>query len=184
MFSLRTSTPRALLVRRIHHSSRVAAVASRAPRDAATPIDYTMKIMAAANAGKFGNGLHYAARMKEAKVSPNISVYNALLGLAASENSWLFSWAIFDDMLQLGIQPTATSFAHLIQVPNIGYVLASHPNRFSSRHNINDRKKTSGMQSRKCMIWGSSQISQRTPPLLTVLSSKATLRWPCTTYSR
>ncbi|KAF8894891.1 hypothetical protein CPB84DRAFT_1682582 [Gymnopilus junonius] len=70
--------------------------------------------MAAANSGRFAESLQAAARMKAAQVPPDTSTYNALLSLAARHASWLFSWAIVDDMLKVGFRPTQTTFAHLI----------------------------------------------------------------------
>lgn len=75
-----------------------------------------MKIMASANEGRSNNALHYCARMKVARVAPSISVYNALMSLAARDQAWIFAWAIFDDMILAGVDPTATTFTHLIQV--------------------------------------------------------------------
>ncbi|KAH9485324.1 Mitochondrial group I intron splicing factor CCM1 [Psilocybe cubensis] len=73
-----------------------------------------MQIMAAANQNRFSACLEAAAKMKAAGLRPDASIYNALMGLAARSDSWLFSWAIVDDMMKLGIEPTATTFAHLI----------------------------------------------------------------------
>jgi pentatricopeptide repeat protein len=81
-----------------------------------------MKIMASANEGRFNNALHYCARMKVARVTPSISIYNALMSLAARDQTWLFAWAIFDDMIQSGIEPTTTTFTHLIQVLCLEYL--------------------------------------------------------------
>jgi pentatricopeptide repeat protein len=54
--------------------------------------------------------------MKIACFAPSISIYNALMNLAARDQAWLFAWAIFDDMLHSGHEPTTTTIAHLIQV--------------------------------------------------------------------
>lgn len=72
--------------------------------------------MAAANSGRFADSLQAAARMKAAQIPPDMSTYDALISLAAHHASWLFSWAILDDMLKVGFQPTPTTFAHLINV--------------------------------------------------------------------
>ncbi|KAF8967814.1 hypothetical protein BDZ97DRAFT_1801393 [Flammula alnicola] len=80
-----------------------------------TPTDYTVRIMAASNSGRFADCLHLAARMKSDGLVPDASIYNALMSLAARDRSWLFAWAIFDDMLLAGIQPTSATFTHLIQ---------------------------------------------------------------------
>lgn len=78
--------------------------------------DYTVKILASANSGHFADCLKTSAHLKSAGMKPDASVYNALMSLAARDASWLFSWAIFDDMLLSGIQPTPTTFAHLVNV--------------------------------------------------------------------
>lgn len=75
-----------------------------------------MQIMAAADAGRFSDCLQAAAQMKAARISPDTSVYNALISPAARQRSWLFAWAMFDDMLKVGIHPTPAIFAHLIHV--------------------------------------------------------------------
>jgi pentatricopeptide repeat protein len=75
-----------------------------------------MRIMASANEGRFNNALLYSSRMKVARVAPSTSIYNALMSLAARDQTWLFAWAILDDMYHSGLEPTATTFTHLIQV--------------------------------------------------------------------
>ncbi|KDR75443.1 hypothetical protein GALMADRAFT_69951 [Galerina marginata CBS 339.88] len=79
-----------------------------------TPTDFTMQVMAAANAGRFSDGLQAAARMKAARIIPDAPIYDALINLAARHRSWLFAWAILDDMLKAGIPPIPATFAHLI----------------------------------------------------------------------
>ena len=78
--------------------------------------DYTIKIMASANSGHFADCLKTSAQIKSAGMKPDASIYNALMSLAARDASWLFSWAIFDDMLLSGVKPTSTTFAHLVNV--------------------------------------------------------------------
>lgn len=106
------------VVRRLQYSTSSAAQPSRrSPREVRlAPQDYTMKIMASANEGRSNNALHYCARMKVSRVAPSISVYNALMSLAARDRAWIFAWAIFDDMILSGVDPTTTTFTHLIQV--------------------------------------------------------------------
>lgn len=78
--------------------------------------DLNLKVLTAANSGHFQNAFHYASEVKASRGEPNISVYNALMSLAAREKQWLFSWAIFDDMLHANVKPTQATYAHLIQV--------------------------------------------------------------------
>ena len=77
-----------------------------------------MQIMAAAKAGNLPTCFQLAMRMKATGVAPDISTYNALMNAIAKdeEANALFSWAILDDMLLVGIQPTTTTFTHLINV--------------------------------------------------------------------
>ena len=74
--------------------------------------------MAAAKAGNLPTCFQLAMRMKATGVAPDISTYNALMNAIAKdeEANALFSWAILDDMLLVGIQPTTTTFTHLINV--------------------------------------------------------------------
>jgi len=97
-------------VRRSLHA--LANVKTRSP----SVTDYTVKIMASANSGHFADCLKTSAQIKDARMKPDASIYNALMSLAARDASWLFSWAIFDDMLLSGVQPTSTTFAHLVNV--------------------------------------------------------------------
>ncbi|KAF9529331.1 hypothetical protein CPB83DRAFT_853083 [Crepidotus variabilis] len=80
-----------------------------------TSADFTLQILAAANSGSTPTALQNASKMRNSQVAPSISVYNALMGLAARERHWLFSWAIFDDMVRSDIKPTEATYAHLIQ---------------------------------------------------------------------
>jgi pentatricopeptide repeat protein len=75
-----------------------------------------MQIMAAANSGNFATCFQIAAKMKAAGITPDISTYNALMSAAAQDANTLFSWAVLDDMLLVGIQPTTTTFTHLMDV--------------------------------------------------------------------
>ena len=63
-----------------------------------------------------GEALDIAATMKKERVKPDKRTYDALLSCAATENAWLFAWAIFEDMIECGIQPTASSFLPLLEV--------------------------------------------------------------------
>lgn len=73
-------------------------------------------MMAASNSGHFGDSLQLAQRMKADGIKPEAETYNILLSHAARDRTWLFAWAIFDDMILAGIRPTPTTFVHLIQV--------------------------------------------------------------------
>lgn len=81
-----------------------------------THTNLTMQIMAAANSGHSPTCFQIAAKMKAAGITPDISAYNALMSAVAQDANMLFSWAILDDMLLVGIQPTATTFTHLMDV--------------------------------------------------------------------
>lgn len=54
--------------------------------------------------------------MKAAGITPDISTYNALMAAVTQDANTLFSWAVLDDMLLVGIQPTTTTFIHLMDV--------------------------------------------------------------------
>ncbi len=117
MFFSRRSACTSSIVRHLQYRTSATHATRRKPRDVQqTPTDYTMKILAEANQGHFKNALHYATKMKTSGVVPSVTIYNALMSLAAREQSWLFAWAMLDDMLHTGVEPTATTFAHLIQV--------------------------------------------------------------------
>ena len=77
-----------------------------------------MQMMAAANAGNIALCFQIASRMKANGIAPDISTYNALMNAISQdpEANSLFSWAVLDDMLLVGVQPTTTTFAHLIDV--------------------------------------------------------------------
>jgi len=75
-----------------------------------------MQIMAAANSGNSPTCFQIAAKMKAADITPDISTYNALMSAVAQDANALFSWAVLDDMLLVGIQPTTTTFTHLMDV--------------------------------------------------------------------
>jgi len=78
-----------------------------------------MQMMDTAERGKYYSCLAIAARMKTEGVRPDYSTYSALMQAAAREGAWLDAWAIFDDMLLVGIKPTAAIFNHLLQVCDI-----------------------------------------------------------------
>ena len=88
-------------------------------------LSYTMKIMNAVEKGNIPMCFQIAAKMKSSGISPDISTYNALMYAVAEEGDAMLSWAIFDDMLLLGIQPTTTTFAHLIHVNMTPFLLSS-----------------------------------------------------------
>jgi pentatricopeptide repeat protein len=81
-----------------------------------THLNYTMQIMAAINIGNYPSCFQVAAKMKSSGISPDISTYNALMNAVAKDGHALLSWAILDDMLLVGVKPTTTTFAHLIEV--------------------------------------------------------------------
>jgi pentatricopeptide repeat protein len=75
-----------------------------------------MQMMEAAERGKYYSCLAIAAKMKSDGIRPDYSTYSALIQAAAHEARWLDAWAIFDDMLLVGIKPTVTIFNHLLHV--------------------------------------------------------------------
>jgi hypothetical protein len=81
-----------------------------------THTNFTMRIMASVNSGNTAACFRAAVEMKAAGVAPDILTYNALMSAVAQDASGLLSWAIFDDMLLVGIQPTVTTFTYLMEV--------------------------------------------------------------------
>lgn len=107
MLSVRAlSKSRALSLRAVHNNVR----------QSLSPAHYTSRIVSAAHNNRFSEALDIAASMKRDGVQPDKRTYDSLLSCAAAHNSWLFAWAIFDDMIACGIQPTASSFLPLLQV--------------------------------------------------------------------
>jgi len=117
MFSFRRPVCTFNVVRRLRYGTSSSSQPNRQSREVKfTPQDYTTRIVASANEGRFNNALHYCSGMKIARVAPSIPIYNSLMSLAARDQAWLFAWAILDDMFHFGVEPTATTFTHLIQV--------------------------------------------------------------------
>lgn len=58
----------------------------------------------------------FAAKMKEEGITPNATTYEHLL--MACRNSMLAetSWAVFEDMITVGLEPTITHFHHMLMV--------------------------------------------------------------------
>ncbi|KAI0786721.1 hypothetical protein C8Q75DRAFT_771034 [Abortiporus biennis] len=54
-------------------------------------------------------------KMKEEGIAPNYETYDHLLGLLAVSNAASEAWAVFEDMLAVGILPTRETFHDLIQ---------------------------------------------------------------------
>jgi pentatricopeptide repeat protein len=75
-----------------------------------------MQLMAAGERGQYASCLAIAAKMKKEGIPPDYSTYIALLQAAGRGAHWLDAWAIFDDMLLVGIEPTANIFNHLLHV--------------------------------------------------------------------
>lgn len=72
--------------------------------------------MSASNLKKYYECLSVATEMKDARVKPDLAVYNSLISTAADEAAWLDTWAIFDDMLSEGVRPDVVTINHLIRV--------------------------------------------------------------------
>ena len=90
-----------------------------------TNLNFTTQILAAINTGNVPSGFQIAAKMKSHGISPDISTYNALMQAVAKDGSSLLSWAILDDMSLVGVQPTVTTFTHLIDVIMTPFSLSS-----------------------------------------------------------
>lgn len=100
-----------------------------------THLTFTNQILTAVNGGNFPSGFQIAAKMKSQGISPDILTYNALMHAVAKDGNSLLSWAILDDMILFGIQPTVTTFTHLIDVIMSFFSLPS-PLTGISRHNV------------------------------------------------
>lgn len=81
-------------------------------------LKFTMQIMSAINSGRPSSCFQIAAKMKSLDKSPDISTYNGLMHAVAlaKDSNLILSWAVFDDMLLVGVKPTVTTFVHLIDV--------------------------------------------------------------------
>jgi pentatricopeptide repeat protein len=77
---------------------------------------FVMEIMAAAERGRYDTCLEIAAKMKSEGIPPDYSTYSALMQVVARGTEWLDAWAIFDDMLLTGIEPTVAIFNYLLDV--------------------------------------------------------------------
>lgn len=136
--------------------------------------DHSTNIVAAANKGQFIKALYLAAKMKSSATTPSITIYNALMSLAAREQSWLFAWAIFDDMRHCGVQPTTTTYAHLLQVPFVS-VLSGLPSLTlleCTRLNGHGLTRICGLFSNRFMNMGFNSIR----PCILLLSTSSPSR--------
>ena len=116
MFAQRALRPLSR-ARAFHFSAQRCALTPQIPLGRPlTSTDYTVQLLTAANSGRFADCLQLAERMKKDGIKPDYTVYSVLMSFAARERSWLFAWAIFDDMVLAGVQPTAATFVHLIAV--------------------------------------------------------------------
>ena len=86
---------------------------------------YTMQVLAAVNSGNLPLCFQIASRMKSLGKAPDISLYNGLMHAVSKDTNAILSWAIFDDMLLVGVKPTATTFLHLIEVIMTPFSLSS-----------------------------------------------------------
>ena len=108
-----------------------------------------MQIMAAANSRSFAACFETAAKMKAAGITPDISTYNALMSAVARDPNSLFSWAVLDDMLLVGIQPTTTTFTHLMDVIMTPFHFQVSLLIGTSRRNVNYPPGICGMHGTK-----------------------------------
>ena len=86
-----------------------------------------MQMMEAAERGKYHSCLAIAAKMKADGIPPDYSTYSALIQAATREARWLDAWAIFDDMLLVGIKPTVAIFNYLLDVCYVPYHIFLFP---------------------------------------------------------
>lgn len=63
-----------------------------------------------------GEAFNLCLQMKEAGVKPNLVTYDQLLMLCAKNNATTEAWAVFEDMLCMGIRPQRETFHHLLNV--------------------------------------------------------------------
>ena len=75
-----------------------------------------MQLLDAAKNRRYPQCFRMAAQMKNIGMKPDILIYNGLMAATAGEEQPLLAWAILDDMLLEGIQPTVTTFFHLLHV--------------------------------------------------------------------
>ncbi|KAK7472632.1 hypothetical protein VKT23_000745 [Stygiomarasmius scandens] len=59
--------------------------------------------------------MELVSNMKRSKIEPNLDTYNHLLRALAHYNRGFEAWAIFEDMLLVGIRPDVNTFNHLIE---------------------------------------------------------------------
>lgn len=176
MFALRGVRCTTNVVRLVRYSTTTTRPKSQDARQMLT--DHSTTIVAAANKGQFIKALYLAAKMKSSPTAPSITIYNALMSLAAREQSWLFAWAIFDDMHHCGVQPTTTTYAHLLQVPSVS-ILSGLPSLTlleCTRLNNHGLTRICGLFSNRFTNMGSSSIRPCIRPLSTSSSSRETLR--------
>ena len=114
-----------------------------------THANLAMQIMNTANAGNIPMCFQIATKMKLSRIKPDISTYNALMSAVAQDGNSLFSWAILDDMLLVGIKPTVTTFTHLIDVNMAPFHLQVSPLTRISRRNVKFPLDICGMHGAK-----------------------------------
>ncbi|KAG6876645.1 hypothetical protein C0992_012191 [Termitomyces sp. T32_za158] len=83
-----------------------------------TKARFNLQLAEEAELGHYSNVLEIAAKMKAHKIKPDITTYVALINAAASHRMWLDAWAIFDDMVAVGIKPNTDVFNRLIKAQN------------------------------------------------------------------
>ncbi|KAG6907662.1 hypothetical protein DXG01_007866 [Tephrocybe rancida] len=76
---------------------------------------FNMRMMEAAEQGRYADVLDIAANMKSEGIQPDLTTYSALMRAADRHRRWLDAWAILDDLLAVGLQPDITIFNYFIQ---------------------------------------------------------------------
>jgi hypothetical protein len=102
-----------------------------------THVGIAMQLLEAVRRKQSSACFKIALKMKTIGMTPDISIYNGLMSAIAAKNGHaLLAWAILDDMLLEGIQPTVTTFFHLIHVIMTPFHFQVSPLIGISRRNV------------------------------------------------
>jgi hypothetical protein len=104
-----------------------------------TNSNIAMQILNAAKEQKYSVCFRIAYKMKANGMKPDVSIYNGLMSAIAGNGNRhaLLAWSILDDMLLEGIQPTVTTFLHLIRVIMTPFHFQVSPLTGISRRKVN-----------------------------------------------